>query len=493
MRKLFIPAACLALGACTMGPDYAGAPRVLPAAPEGSSSFVRGDDIAQTQPGLANWWEALGDPVLNRLEQAALDGSPDLAVARARLDQARGALQLDRADGLPSVGAQAAYAHLRIPGLGLGTEEDAGTPPQGGEADAGDNGSQSANIYNLGLTTNWELDLFGGRARTVEAARAELGAAEASAADARLSLTTAVAQAYVNLRQRQTDIARADQTNAMNLQLVSLMEQRYSSGTASRIDVERLRTQYESSSAQATSLKSDMEAAANALAILTGQVPGTIDGWVDQVEDAPLPPAKVAVGDPETLLKRRPDIRAAERKLAASNARIGVAEAAKFPSLSFLGLLGLGGTEPGDLFKLDDFTAIAAPQLKWSVLDFGRNNARVLQSEAGRDLAEAQYRQTVLNALREVEDALSSYTYARKAVAGLARARASAAENVDLTEQRYRGGIVSLADVIMARRQLIASEESLSRAKASLTSDFITLQKALGLGWSDAEAGNSIQ
>ena len=197
-----------------------------------------------------------------------------------------------------------------------------------------------------------------------------------------------------------------------------------------------------------------------------------------------MPPATIPVGDPAALIARRPDIRSAERTLASYTAKIGQAEAAKFPSVKFMGIIGLGGTDPSDLTKLDDFTALLAPQLSWNFLDFGRNRARVAQADAARDEAEAQYRQTVLGALRDAEDALSRFKYRRIIVATLARAKASADEAAALSAQRYQAGTTTLIDLLDTRRQQIAADQSLSQGETALTGDFISIQKALGLGWS---------
>jgi outer membrane protein TolC len=231
--------------------------------------------------------------------------------------------------------------------------------------------------------------------------------------------------------------------------------------------------------------------------VLAGAAPGTLDGELGHagpamVDAVPLPPASVPVGDPAGLLRRRPDIRAAERTLAARTAQVGQAEAARFPHLTLLGLIGIGGTHLSDLARLDDYSAIAAPRLTWNVLDFGRNRARVDQAEGVRAEAEAQYRAAVLDALRDAEDALARFRQGRTTVATVARARAAAAQAATLTQARQRAGTASLIDVLDTERQLLAADQDLAAARAALTGDFISLQKALGLGWADgAPAGGA--
>lgn len=467
MRPIPAPIALLVLLAgCTVGPNYGGPPQAAPKAP----AFVRAAQTSASVP-VARWWEALGDPVLTDLVTRALTANPNIAVAEARLRQARAALRIERANALPSASAQAIYAHAHLPGVNFGG------------SGSGSSSSTDLNLFNLGFDATWEVDLFGGQRRAIEAARAQAGTAEAHLADAQVSLSAEVAQAYVNLRDRQRRIDLSTRSVAMQEQMLALTQQRFDRGTASRLDVTRLQNQLDRTRADITPLNAELEAYLDELATLTGDAPGALDDRLKTAQPIPLPPAEVAVGDPAALLQRRPDIRAAERTLAADTAKIGQAEAARFPKLSFMGIIGLGGTTPSDLTKLDDFTALVAPQLSWNFLDFGRNKARVVQAEGLRDEAEGQYHATVLAALRDAEDSLSRFRYRRITVATLARAKAEADEALALSEQRYKAGTSTLIDLLDAHRQQIAAEQSLSQAEAGLTGDFVAIQKALGLGW----------
>jgi len=299
-----------------------------------------------------------------------------------------------------------------------------------------------------------------------------------------VSLTAEVGQAYVNLRDRQQRIVLARQAAERQRAMLKLTEQREAAGTASALDVERLRGLVEQSDAAILPLTAERDAYLNALAVLAGEAPGALDALLGEVRAVPLPPAEVAVGDPAALLQRRPDVRAAERQLASATAKIGVAEAAKFPRLSFMGLIGIGGSKPGDLFDLGNISAIAAPQLSWNFLDFGRNAARVGQAEGARDEAAAQYRGAVLGALRDAEDSLSRYAARRLTVASAARSLATADRSARLMRQRFDAGTATLIDVLDAERQRVSAEQALSQATAAMTADYVALQKALGLGWS---------
>ncbi len=472
MRPIPAPLALLALLAgCTVGPNYAGPPQAAPKAP----AFVRAGDAAAANAPVAHWWEALGDPVLNDLVTRALTANPNIAVAEARLRQARAAVRVEKANALPSANAEAVYAHAHLPGVDF-TGSNSG------------NSSTDLNLFNVGFDASWEVDLFGGQRRAIEAARAQAGAAEAKLADAQVSLSAEVVQAYVNLRDRQRRIDLSTHSVRMQEQMLALTQQRYDRGTASRLDVTRLQNLLDSTRADIPPLNAELEAYLDELAMLTGDAPGALDDRLKTAQPIPLPPAQVAVGDPAALLQRRPDIRAAERTLAADTAKIGQAEAARFPKLSFMGIIGLGGTSPSDLTKLDDFTLLAAPQISWNFLDFGRNKAKVIQAEGVRDEAEGQYHATVLAALRDAEDSLSRFRYRRITVATLARAKAEADEALALSEQRYKAGTSTLIDLLDARRQQIAAEQNLSKAEAGLTGDFVAIQKALGLGWGPARS-----
>ncbi|BAI98624.1 membrane protein [Sphingobium sp. TA15] len=465
--------ALLALAACTAGPDYHGPEAARPVSP--AAQFARAPTDASAQaPASAAWWTALGDPVLDALESRALAANPGVAVAEARVRQARASLRTERANALPNVNASALYVHATVPGVDLGSSEEDSS--EGGD-------SQSLNFYNLGFDASWEVDLWGGRRRGMEAARAEVEAAQANVADAQVSLTAEIAQAYVNLRDRQQRIALAQQAAARQREMLRLTEQRHAQGTASALEVEQQRNQLEQSDAALLPLSAERDAYLNALATLAGEAPGALDAMLAAPAPVPLPPAQVAVGDPAALLRRRPDIRAAERRFAAATARIGVAEAARFPSLSFMGLIGIGGTDPGDLVDLDTLAAIAMPRLSWSFLDFGRNAARVGQAEGARDEAAAQYRQAVLNALRDSEDALSRFGARRLSVASAARSKASADRAAALVRQRFEAGTATRIQLLDAERQSLAAAQALTQGTAAMTADYIALQKALGLGW----------
>jgi outer membrane protein, multidrug efflux system len=224
------------------------------------------------------------------------------------------------------------------------------------------------------------------------------------------------------------------------------------------------------------------------LAVLTAKAPGALDAELIPVNPVPTPPAKVAIGDPSSLLHRRPDIAAAERRLAQQNAAIGVNEAAYFPKVELLGDVGFASLSPSSLLNASNFTYIVAPVLQWTPWDFGRTRAKVANARAGRDEAEADYRRTVLAALDDAESALAQYGEQRQTVQQLAEALASAEKVYALTELRLHGGTASTTDVLDADSKRLQSELSYQQGLAQLSEDFIGLEKSLGLGWVDASA-----
>jgi NodT family efflux transporter outer membrane factor (OMF) lipoprotein len=471
-----------ALAGCTVGPDYR-APPATAADAVARGGFVRATDPAFTPaPGLARWWETLADPTLTALVDDALAHSPTIDQATARIRAAQAQLTQQRTAQLPGVSGNATYLHATLPGVDLGQGGEGGGSAGGGAAGGG--GSSGLDFYNLGLTATWELDLFGGGRRGVERTRATVGARVADLADAQVTLSAQVAQAYVGLRDVQARIRLNRASTGLQQRQVALAQQRYTGGTASLLDVERLRNQLESTQADAIPLGTQRDEYLNQLAVLTGRTPGALDATLATVVPVPLPPAQVAIGDPAAVIANRPDIRAAERALAASTAAIGVNKAKELPGIRFLGILGLGGTSPGDVFDPGNLTTLLAPSLSWSLLDFGRNRAATRVSEADRDASDAAYRRTVLGALQDAENALSRFGNARAQLGQLAQVEATATRSARLNAQRVQAGTASLIDQLDTERQQLSATIATGQARAQLTQSYIAVNKALGLGWS---------
>lgn len=466
---------------CTVGPDYAGPPSLAGAGQPGSQ-FVRADDPALTSaPGLARWWESLSDPLLTRLVEDALAHSPTIDLARARIAEARGKLAEGRAGLAPSASPNAMYVHAEAPGLDMSSLT-------GGSSDGEDTasgGGTSLDFYNVGANVSWEPDLFHAKRSGIEATAATLGARYADLADAQVSLSAQVAQSYVNLRDAESRARISRDAVARQRQSLGLTRQRLAAGTASQLEVERLQGELAASEARIIPLDAQVLLYRNALAILTGQAPGALDEALARAAPVPLPPASVAIGDPAALIARRPDIRAAERALAAATATVRAREAQRLPGIRFTGILGIGGTHPEDVLDPGNLVALVMPQISWPLLDFGKSKAVVKQAEAQRDQAEAQYRQKVLVALQDAEDSLARFGATRRQLARLLASQRSAHAAAELNRQRFHAGTSNLIDQLDIERQALSADADVEQAKAQLTIDYIAVQKALGLGWQD--------
>lgn len=480
MRYAHLPLLLL-LGACTVGPDYI---RPQLAATAGATRFVRADDTSQPDgPAVAAWWRSFRDPILDTLEEKARTANADVEIATARLQQARAGLRLERANARPNANVQALYLHGELPPTNLGAI---------GSSDETNGGGQEAtrtslDFYNAGFDASWEVDLFGGKRRAREAAAAAAEAYSADLDDVRVTLSAEIAQAYINLRDVQARLDLAQASARLQREMLVLLRQRAAAGTATRGEVAQLVGDVENTDANVTPLTAQRDAYLNNLAVLVGEAPGALDALLTPIRPVPLPPPAVVVGNPARLLSRRPDVRSAERTLAAQTAKIGVAEAARFPKLSFMGVIGLGGSDPGDVFDLSNVSALALPRLTWNVLDFGRNNARIDQQTSVRDEALGRYRRAVLGALQDAEDSLGRFGSRRLVVASAARADQAAIQASSLAQQNYRAGTLRRGDWLNAERQRLSAAQALSQSTAAMSNDFVALQKSLGLGWAASD------
>lgn len=457
------------LSACTVGPDYHGAPDVAPKT-LAAGRLPHADTTAQATPAVAQWWRTLGDAQLTALVEQALQNSPDIATAQARLKQSRASLSGARADAMPKVTGDAAMVKLRSPDTSaLGGSSGGGRGP--------------LSLYLAGFDASWEADVFGGTRRAVEAAQAEAESSQAQLADAQVQLAAEIVQAYTDLRDQQARLALVEASVDIENQALDLTQQRRSRGVASQLQLEQVLTQAENTQAQRLPLQAAIVESLDQLDLLCGLEPGELDEQLATARALPAIPSQVPLADPAAILKARPDIRMAERKLASANAQIGEKTADWFPKLSLMGDLSFSAGDPGHLARKDNGTWLILPRITWNALDFGRVAASVNGAEAGRDEALAQYKHTVLSALRDADVALARYGHQRQNVALLRNVESSAVRAADLTRQRYRAGTASTLDWLDAERTRYQAQESRISGDAELLKDFASLHKALGLGW----------
>ena len=502
-RPLTILPVLALLGGCMVGPNYGGPPDVAPAA-RAAPAFRRASVAAvNPAPPLARWWLALGDDTLNRIEEDALANSPTLERAVGVIREARATVRENKANLLPQGGANAVYARIEPPsaindalggaaaGGSTGGGSTGGGSTGGGAAGGGAAGGGGSSIqvpdeidfYNVGLLATWEIDLFGGTRRQIASSRASLQASEADLRDAQVTLTKDVATAYVNLRDSQGRLALARANTQVQVRMLELTRLRRIRGTASDVDVERVFTQLKQTQANVVPLEGQVEIYTDQLSQLAGHEPGTLDAQLSTPRPLPLPPAATAIGNPADLLRRRPDVRAAERRLAASNEDIGVSVAQYFPSVTLYGSVGYGSTKLSNLFAGANLLKLAAPVLSWNFLSFPGVAAQVEEARGRFDQARASYRSTVLSALLDAENSLSRFGHQRDNVVSLFDASQSATRAAALAAARFRGGTISLIDQLDTERQRIEAQSSLAQGQATLTSNWISLQSSLGLGW----------
>ncbi|WP_082703380.1 efflux transporter outer membrane subunit [Novosphingobium sp. Fuku2-ISO-50] len=459
---------CLAgllAGCASVGPNWHGAPVAAPDA-AARPAFLRAPANTDATAPSARWWEALGDPVLDDLITRALTGSPDLAAARARIAQSRATLSAAKGALLPAVNVGGVAGEASLPGALLSR-----------------NGRLSEQIYGDDFDASWEVDLFGANRRRVEAARDRADASLASAADVAVALSAEVARAYVALRAEQASAALLERQVDCDRRLVGHAQDRFAHGTTPEQSVDSARSTLAQSESDLAASRAQITVLADQLAVLIGREPGALDALAAKPAPVPLVPAHVAVGDPARLLRHRPDIRLAERQLAAANADLGARIADRFPTISFTGVLGLGGTRVGEAFAPSTLIGLILPQIKWNLFDGGRAAAQVRAAHGARDEAEAQYRSRVLAALEDAEASLTRFGNRRITLAKAVEQRDAAAHLAALQETRAQGGTLSRADALSSERQTLRAELGTVSAKAQLTTDFIAVEKALGLGW----------
>jgi multidrug efflux system outer membrane protein len=415
-----------------------------------------------TPATLARWWERFGDPALPRLVEQALAGGGDVAVAQARLRQARAQRDLSAADRSISIGGSGSAQASR----------------------RGSSGGASSEQIQLGADARWEADLFGAGAADLRAADASAEAVAATLAATRVAVAAEVATNLLQLRGTQARAAIARQNLASQQQTLQIVQWRADAGLVTSLDVEQARTAVEQTRAQIPALESSAAQAMNALAVLTGRAPGTLGAELAPAAPALVPsaPHDLALALPAEVLRQRPDLRAAERQLVAAAARVEQADAQRLPSLSLSGSIGLNALSLGALGSGAGVASLLA-SVSVPIFDGGRLKAQVQSQEAARDEAAASYRNTLLVALQEVEDSLVALRGTREQLAAQTAAVESARRAATLADQRYRSGLVDFQNVLQSQRTLLAAEDNAAGTATTLATQHVRLYKALGGGW----------
>jgi NodT family efflux transporter outer membrane factor (OMF) lipoprotein len=479
-------AALLLLGGCTVGPDYRPPVVAVPA------SYAGDHDASRTASDISRWWAAFGDPVLDDLIVRAQTGNLDVRQAAARVSEARAQERVVRARGGPSVNAsaQAGYTRLSENSLPAGLANLGGGGQPGGGGGIGLPGESFA-TFQTGFDASWELDLFGGQRRANEAAGARTEAAEWSARDAEVMLAAEVARTYQQYRALQHRIALADQTLAAQREQFDFARVRAKNGLVTTLDERRLQRDVEKASALREDLLADADVHVHALGTLLGLAPAAL---AQELASPPATSATIAIppGLPSELLRRRPDIRAAERRLAAATADIGVATADLYPKLSLTGALQLASRSLATLLEADSLFANGAGRLSLPLIGGGKRETVALR-KAQADEALLAYQAVVLGALREVEDALTRLDADRRKVEQLRASVAAAQDAADTARVRQRNGLIQMADVLQAHQAWLADRDALAQTEAAAAQDEVALYKALGGGWDERRVNEEEQ
>ncbi|WP_240704804.1 efflux transporter outer membrane subunit [Croceicoccus sediminis] len=465
MRKLLVLALpFVALSACTVGPDY-------------ERPDVTGQVGAWSQDGIdsaeieAEGWRALGDPVLTELVEKAVAANRDIAQAQARLRQARAGLDAAAGGRVPEVAANASATRQRL--------SENGQLPVG----ALPGFAPEFSLFDAGFDASWELDLWGGTRRAVEAAGYRVGAAEALSREARLRVVAETVRAYVQLREAQAESALAAADLSARETIARLARQSYEAGEIARGPAADADAALNAAHARLPAAEAKAVAATNALAVLTGQPPEGTAHLLSQPAPVPTPPEAVRAGLRADVLRRRPDVIAAEYQLAAATADIGVQTAQLFPKISLIGSIGQQARAVGYLASGDSLRFTVGPTLSWPIFAGGRIRAQIRAADARADEAAAAYEQAVLGALADSETALNRYNAARAAWDALEAARADAATSLELARQRYEAGEDSRIAFSQAQIAYDEAERAALSAKGDAVASHAAAIKALGGGW----------
>lgn len=463
----------LLAGCAAVGPDYAGPPATPVEQVTSFPSAAAAEAVVVAREPPAAWWRELADPQLDAIVDAALAANYDLRVAVANVEAARAALDEVRTRRRPRIDATASVEERR--------NASALIPQLGGEE-----AQPTLSFGSFGLDLSWELDLFGRIRRSVEAASAEIGSQEALRDGVVTSVLGRVARAYVDVRGAQTRLAVAERNVSVQRQTLELVSLLNREGAATELDLARARTQLLTSLATIPSLEAQRTSASNRLSTLTGRAPGAWDEALSKAATLPALPAFVALGQPADLLRRRPDVLAAERTLAAAAARIGIATADLFPTVTFGARVGVGAiplsglTSPGaPFFGL-------GPAVSWNLFDREALYARIRQQDSAAAASMARYEAAVTTALEEVDSGLNAWLNERDRRAQLLAARDASRSAHQLAQLRYREGVEDFLTVLDAERSLLSVEDQLAQSEINLTQQLIAIYLALGGGWETA-------
>ena len=470
-------AALLAAGCTVVGPDYE---EPTPPKPETKQWQEAGAAFAKSDGDVpAEWWTVFDDTRLNDLIDQARTANKDLAAARLAVRRARALRGVAESRFLPGVGA----------GGSARFEHDSETAPSPSIAKR--NLDEERDIYSASFDAAWEIDLFGGDVRALQAADRRIDASVENRRAVMLAVFAEVGRNYMELRGLQRQIDAVERSVDLQQETVQLVQDRLDAGAASQFDLERARAQFRSTKARLPELRARARAAAYRLAVLVGETPDTYSDRLLQQKPLPLTPDVVPVGLPSEIMRRRPDIRAAERRLAAATADVGVQVAELYPDFQLFGQVGTQALSVGDLVESASGFGALTGMIDWPIFQGGAIRARIDAAEVDAERAAVRYEQTVLQALGETEETLARYAEALNTRQELARTVAKSEQAAELARQRYRQGAASFVAVLDAESDLAEARRRLAQSETRTLTRLVALYKALGGGWDPDSAGQT--
>ena len=452
------------LSGCLTGPDY-----VAPEVPDPASySEPSRGGVKTGDPMLDHWWERFDDPLLTELVRTAVEASPTVHEATARLREARAERGISGTELLPKIGSDSSYTRSRQSGA-----LDTSIPSS----------DRTSDVFSTGFDATWEIDVFGGTRRGIEASQAELEAEEANLRDTLVTLTAEIALVYVEVRTNQRRLELAEKNLRLQRETTERVESRLDAGFGTDVDVEEAKALAERTSAQIPALKELLSRSIRRVEVLCGQLPGTLRDRLLVPAPIPLPPTEIAVDLPAEMLRRRPDIRRAERTVAAQSAKIGVATAELYPKFQLNGTIGLSASNFSALGGGAAMTSSFGPSIRWRLFEFGAIRKEIDIQDVRLEQAIARYEAATLVALEEVENSMNAFYNDQLRLAALRRAEKSRKKALAAAEVLVREGLGRVDRVLTAQRDWVTAQDERALGESEVAADVISLFKALGGGW----------
>ncbi|MBU1627976.1 efflux transporter outer membrane subunit [bacterium] len=459
---LIFLSALITMGCFAVGPDYVKPSYDMPNK-WNTSLNTESKEVTKDKQALIDWWKSFDDPVLTDLISRAISGNFDLKNAIARIRETRASWGVSKADLIPTANTSASF-----------------TSSKSYDDNANDARSKS---YSIGIDASWEIDLFGGLRRAAEASEATYEAMKENFNDVLVSLVSEVALNYIEVRTYQTLLALAEDNLRIQSESYDLAKLKFSSGLSNELDLKRAKNNMEYTRANLSNIKQNIDVALNHIAVLLGANPGSLHEVLSTVMPIPKASINIDVGLPVDILRRRPDVRIAERNLAAQTARIGVAKADLYPKFSLTGSFGIESIAIDDLFSKDSMKDSFGPRITWKILNFQSIRKNIEVQNAKQEQTLIQYEAAILDALEEVENAFTAYVQEQIRRQSAVESYNNAKEIYDLTLLQFNSGLLEYQDVLDSQIALFSYQTQLGQSDGNLVLCVIKIYKALGGGW----------